>query len=276
MDSRLRILVRGSNDVASAVAHRAFSSGHAVVLHGGSAPTTTRRKMAFADAVFDGRADLAGVTATLLDSLARLPSLLAASGAIPVVVGDLERLLAALDPQVLIDARMRKRARPEPQRGLAALTVGLGPGFVAGETVDVAVETGWEELGRVVRHGATRALAGEPRPLGGHARDRYVYAPRGGVFRTAREVGQAVVAGETVARIGSTEIRAPLSGVLRGLTHDGVPVEPGTKIVEVDPRGDVATVSGIGERPGRIADGVLLVVAEWASRCIGDDSRDGA
>lgn len=263
---RLRVLVRGSNDVASAVAHRLFSAGHAVVVHDGPAPTTTRRRMALADAVFIGGTVLSGVVATRVDCLDPPPDLLAAREGIPVVVGDLNGLLETLSANALIDARMRKRDRPGPQRGLAGLVVGLGPGFVAGETVDIAVETGWDGLGEIVPHGATGSLAGEPRPLGGHGRDRYVYAPLGGVFRTSWEIGQAVAAGEVVAHIEGTGLRAPLGGVLRGLTHDGVPVLVGGKVIEVDPRGDPAAGAGIGERPDRIAAGVLLAVEQWARR----------
>ena len=57
-------------------------------------------------------------------------------------------------------------------------------------------------------------------------------------------------------------LAAPLSGVIRGLTHSGVPVAVGTKIIEVDPRGDPAAVFGLGERPRRIAEGVCRAVAE--------------
>ena len=42
---------------------------------------------------------------------------------------------------------------------------------------------------------------------------------------------------------------APLDGVLRGLTRDGVPVTVRTKIIEVDPRGQAGEVRGIAERP---------------------------
>ena len=47
----LRILIRGANDVGSAVAHCLFQAGYSVVLHDLSQPTTTRRRMAFANAV---------------------------------------------------------------------------------------------------------------------------------------------------------------------------------------------------------------------------------
>jgi xanthine dehydrogenase accessory factor len=213
---RRRVLVRGSNDVASAVAHRLFSAGHAVVLVDGPAPAATRRRMAFADAVFAGRAVLAGVVAERVDRPEPVLGHLTAHAFIPVVVGDLAGLLPALVPEVLVDARMRKRDQPEPQRGLAPLTVGLGPGFVAGETVDIAVETSWDGLGGIVRHGATRSLAGEPRPLAGHGRDRSVYAPLGGLFRTQPEIGQAVAEGEVVARIEGVDCEPPSAGCSAG------------------------------------------------------------
>jgi xanthine dehydrogenase accessory factor len=107
---------------------------------------------------------------------------------------------------------------------------------------------------------------GEPRPIAGHARDRYVYAPHSGVFRTALRIGDAVREGQMVAQIGSTVLTAPLAGALRGLTRDGVPVSTGTKVIEVDPRWPMGVVRGIGERPGRIADGVLRAIRTWAER----------
>lgn len=262
----MRVLVRGMGDVGSAVAHRLFVAGCAVAIHDVPYPATTRRTMAFTDAVFDGAATLAGVTATRVEDAGALATLLDAHRAIPVSVGDFQAVLRAMRPTALVDGRMRKRATPEPQRGLAALTIGLGPGFVAGENADLAVETSWEALGEVVHHGPTRPLAGGPRPIAGHGRDRFVYAPVAGRFTTACRIGEPVTAGQVVAHIGATPLAAPLTGVLRGLTHDDVPVAAGTKVVEVDPRGAGAVPGGIGERPGRIADGVLAALAGWAAR----------
>lgn len=183
---------------------------------------------------------------------------------IPVVVSTPIRvLLPTLAPDVLIDARMRKRAQPETQHGWAPLSVGLGPNFVAGDTVDVAVETSWEDLGAIVTQGPTRSLAGEPRAILGHERDRLVYAPVAGIFRTEHHLRAVVQRGDAVATIDGTVLTAPLDGALRGLTHDGVPVASGTKVIEVDPRGPVGATAGIGERPGRIADGVLTAVQRW-------------
>ena len=256
----VRVLIRGVGDVGSAVARRLFIAGYAVVVHDSDRPATTRRGMAFADAIFDGRATLDGVAAVRVDHPEAVMALLADRGAVPVAVGDFSVLLRLVAPDVLVDARMRKRDRPEAQRGLAPLAIGLGPNFVAGETIDIVVETSWEQLGHVVTRGSALPLRGEPRPIAGHARDRYVCAPVAGTLRTACAIGQSVAAGEIVARIDGTTLTAPLSGVLRGLTHDGVQVAAGTKVIEIDPRGDPALVRGIGERPARIADGVLQAI----------------
>jgi len=51
----LRVLVHGVGDIGSAVAHRLFLAGHVVVVHDSEQSTTTRRGMAFTDAIFDGR-----------------------------------------------------------------------------------------------------------------------------------------------------------------------------------------------------------------------------
>lgn len=222
----------------------------------------TRRGMAFADAVFDGQAALDGVQSVRIDDLPKLSRCLLTRIAIPVVVLDLPRILDLVHPDVLVDARMRKRARAEIQRGLAPLTVGLGPGFVAGETTDLVVETSWEALGHVIAIGSPLPLAGEPRSIEGYGRERYVYAPVSGVFRTTFHIGDRVNTGEVLARIGTTLLAAPLAGAIRGLTRDGVTVSIGTKVIAVDPR-DPAVTRGIGERPARIAEGVARAIQMW-------------
>jgi len=262
-----RVLIRGSGDVGSAVAHRLLHSGHEVVIHDVALPAAPRRGMAFADAIFDGACELDGVRARRVE----LEELCSPRRDEVLVSAEeqLDDVLAVVKPDVLVDARMRKREQPGTQRGLARLTIGLGPNFVAGETADLAIETQWgDELGAVVAQGPTKPLGGEPRAFEGHARDRFVYAPVGGVIRTQAQIAQRVAAGETVATIGDEPLRAPLDGILRGLVHDGVPVAAGAKVLEVDPRGDLSKVFGIGPRPRRIAEGVLEAM-EVGGACAG-------
>lgn len=260
MSSRL-ILVRGTGDVASAVAHLLFTQGHRVLCHDIAAPTYSRRGMAFVDAVFEGTATLDGVLARRADSLEAAAHMLGCRKAVPVTTADFRAVLDMIGPSTIVDARMRKRAEPEKLLGLAPLTIGLGPNFVAGETVDVAIETAWgDALGEMVERGPTRALAGEPRAIDGRGRERFVYAPRAGLFLTGRHIGDDVAQGTTVATIEGESLPAPLSGRIRGLTHDRVPVEKGAKVIEIDPRGERAAVLGLGERPRRIAAGVLRAI----------------
>jgi xanthine dehydrogenase accessory factor len=124
----------------------------------------------------------------------------------------------------------------------------------------VVIETSWHGLGEVITHGRTRPFSGEPREIAGHARDRYVYAPLDGVFRTKARIGDTLRRGEEVAAISSLVLVAPLDGVLRGLVRDGVPVAVGTKVIEVDPRVEGAQIYGIGERPRLIAESVLAAI----------------
>ena len=259
------VLIRGCGDVGSAVAHQLHEAGFRVVIHDDPSPAHTRRGMAFTDALFERKSQLAGVLAKHQPRLEGVERMLECRRAIPVTTHSLDEALSLLAPDALIDARMRKRAIPGSLRGRARFTVGLGPNFSAGDNADVAIETAWgEDLGRIVLRGGTRPLEGEPKEIRGHARDRYIYAPASGLFVTAQEIGARVEQGEEVARIGRTVLAAPLSGRLRGLTHSEVHVELGTKVIEIDPRGDDADIYGIGERPRRIADGVLAAINEAA------------
>ncbi len=243
-----------------------FAAGFPVLISDGPSPAAPRRGMSFTDAIFDGRCILQDLEAVRIDDLDMLQGVLGAHAAVPVVVADLFLVIDRAEPQVLIDARMRKRVRPEVQLDLAPLTIGVGPNFIAGRHTHWVVETQWgDELGTVLCEGTTRQLEGEPRSFEGHSRDRFVYAPLSGRFKTGRNIGDLVESGHLVARIEGEVIAAPLSGMLRGLVHDGVHVSTGAKVVEVDPRCDARYVFGIGERPGRIADGVLDAIREWTS-----------
>ena len=255
------VCVRGIGDVGSAVAHRLFRAGYRVWISDDPAPAAPRRGMSFADAAFDGSAELEGVTATVYGDPGLLAEAIEARKVIPVFLGDLFKVLQFVHPEVLVDARMRKHAHPESQLELAPFTVGLGPNFEAGVTTHVVVETQWgNDLGNVLTSGRTKELAGEPRNYGGHARERFIYAPAAGVFRTGCRIADKVEAGQVVASIDGLELKAPLAGILRGLVHDGVSVPEKAKVVEVDPRCDPSKVLGIGERPGRIAEGVLQAI----------------
>jgi len=258
-------IVLGSGDVGSAVAHALHRAGCAVVLIDEADPAWPRRGMAFVDAWYFGNADLEGVTACFCASVRSLPVVLERGEMVAATTWSWRGVAAALDPAVVIDARVAKRSPParlKPHAPSPLLTVGLGPGYRVGEHVDLAIETAWgERLGAVVESGGTLPLAGEPRMLGGAGRGRFVYAPLSGRFHTQARIGDSVAAGQPVAALEGASIVAPIAGALRGLSARGARVGVGQKIVEVDPRGERALCFGIGERPRRIAAGVLEALA---------------
>jgi xanthine dehydrogenase accessory factor len=259
----VKVLIRGSGDVASAVAHRLFALGHAVLIHEITQPSYTRRGMAFTDAVFDGKADLQGIWAKCPHTREELQHMLTCGRAIPVFTGTLDETLELMHPDVLVDARMRKRSVPECQIGLVPLSIGLGPNFTAGVNVDVAIETAWgESLGHILHTGATLPLEGEPREIAGFSRERCVYAVEAGVLQTIVAIGDWVEAGEQVALLNGQIVTAPISGHVRGICHAEVPVTVGSKVLEIDPRHENASLYGLGERPLRIAEAVVRAIGQ--------------
>jgi xanthine dehydrogenase accessory factor len=236
-----------------------------VALQTSRLPVAIRRSMAFSDAVFHGLAHLEGVTARRIDGPGALGPVWMA-GEVPLLFCDLSLALAGYRWDVLVDARMNKQVTPECQIGLAPLVIGMGPGCTIAGNVDVAVETSWDALGAVVRQGSTLPLGGEPRAVLGHARDRFRYAPKAGMVRGEARIGQVVREGEIIAWVDDTPVLAVFHGVVRGLTHDGVPVEAGNKIAEIDPRIGAVRLSGLDERPRRIAEAVVAIIGEGAGR----------
>src|SRR5437660_12871135 len=90
-----------------------FGAGYRVGIHDGPAPAAARRGMAFTDALFEGPVVLEGVTCRRIE---QLPELAEATGWIAATTLPLEGVVDSLRPAVLVDARMRKRAVPGPQR----------------------------------------------------------------------------------------------------------------------------------------------------------------
>ena len=110
-DPNLLGIIRGGNDIASAVAHRLFTAGYPVVILEAPQPLTVRRGMAYASAVYGGRLTLDGVTAECAPTLEHAQALLRSRSAIPVVASADEGILTFVQPRVIVDARLRKRER---------------------------------------------------------------------------------------------------------------------------------------------------------------------
>src|SRR5262249_48554325 len=151
------------------------------------------------DALFDGEATLEGVPARHARNLAEVHALWDTENVLPVVAMPEAHLLVTLRPDVVVDATMRRQIVVPDLRTLAPTAVGLGPGFTPGSNCHIAIETQWgNALGAVLLDRSTAAPAGGPPLLGSAGRERFVAAPRAGVWRTRATIGQRVRAGDVV------------------------------------------------------------------------------
>ncbi len=252
---RLVVVVKGGGDLATGVAHRLFRAGFAVIITEIARPTVIRRTVAFAAAVYDGQTTVEGVTAVLSkadDALA-----VVGRGAIPVLIDPRAACVDALRPAAVVDAIMAK-ANTGTALTDAPVVIGVGPGFTAGVDVRAVIETmRGHDLGRVITTGPAAADTGIPGEIGGYGRERLIQAPAAGVFKTAANIGDVVQTGAVVAYVGDTPVRAGIDGVLRGLLHDGLTVDKGLKVGDIDPRCQVDHCFSISDKARAIGGGVL-------------------
>ncbi len=257
------VWIKGAGDIGSAVGHRLYRAGMGTILAELPVPVISRRRMAFGGALHDGEAVLEGLRGVRCANLGDALNCLKKPDSIPVLAWEDERADVSAQAQVVVDARMRKRSQPPLQMEEAPLVIGIGPGFEAGRQVHLGIESNWGEgLGRVIREGAAMAYTGEPRAVEGYARERYLYAPHAGTFRTEHDITDRVRAGDIAGWVDDTPLRVEISGILRGVVQNGVRVGERAKLVEVDPRGEASYCVGIAERPARIAEGVFAAIGE--------------
>lgn len=253
------VLIRGGGDLASGVAVRLHRSGFQVVITELAHPMVYRRSVAFAEAVYKGQVEVEGIIAELQSDPDKLKSALR-SGIIPVLVDPDLDCLETIQPEIIVDARMRKEP---PGRGkeLATLVIGLGPGFVAGDNCHAVVETNrGYDMGKVIWSGAPQMDPDLPGEIKGIEAERILRAPADGELVSDASIGDRVKQGEVVALVSGQPVLAPFDGVLRGLLSPGTPVAGGMKIGDVDPRDNPDLVNWISDKSRAIGGGVLEAI----------------
>lgn len=259
-------VILGTNEIASAIAVRMHQRGHFTVLSHDPFPPVIRRRMAFHDALFDEAITLDRVSAKRADGLRDLLTLRQHGQKVAITEMGLTDLLVLQTPDLLIDARMQKYQVTPDLRHLARLTFGLGPSFAAGMNCDLAIETRPGKRGRIVQSGATERPDGTPRKLGERGEERFVRSGFAGRWHTPLEIGQRIFKDFPVGVLGNAPVLAPFDGVLRGVVRDGEEVQPGVKLLEMDPRGRNAVWWGMEEHALNIAHAVLKALILHTSR----------
>ena len=240
------IVVRGAGDLATGTIHRLKKAGFRLLVLEAEHPAAIRRQVALSEAVYAGSARVEDVEAVRMDVdlaekknrkelLEQEMERIWKKDGVPVLVDPAGLSIAALRPAVVVDAILAKKNLGTTKE-MAPLVIALGPGFTAGEDVDVVIET-----------------------------KRVMHAQAEGILRNAASIGDIVEARAVIAEIetenGTVPVEASLSGLLRGLIRDGYPVTKGFKIADIDPRKEeLQNCFTISDKARCIAGSVLEVI----------------
>lgn len=265
------VLLKGAGDLGTGVAWRLHRAGFPIVITELAEPLVVRRTVAFASAVDQGEITVEGVTARRA-TFEEAPDLIA-RGIIAVVVDPQTRVRELLSPAVLVDAVLAKRNTGTRMTD-APLVIALGPGFTPGVDCHAVVETNRGHfLGRVWWDRPTEPDTGGPGDVGGKSAERVLRAPRDGIVKGIRQIGDTVKTGEALARImdpvenkNGAEVLAPFDGIVRGLIRDGMVVHSGTKIGDVDPRARREACFTISDKSLAVGGAVLEAILYWQNR----------
>lgn len=270
------IVVRGAGDLATGTIHRLKKAGFRLLVLEAEHPAAIRRQVALSEAVYAGSARVEDVEAVRMDVdlaekknrkelLEQEMERIWKKYGVPVLVDPAGLSIAALRPAVVVDAILAKKNLGTTKE-MAPLVIALGPGFTAGEDVDVVIETKrGHNLGRVIRSGSAVPNTGIPGIIGGYGKERVMHAQAEGILRNAASIGDIVEARAVIAEIetenGTVPVEASLSGLLRGLIRDGYPVTKGFKIADIDPRKEeLQNCFTISDKARCIAGSVLEVI----------------
>lgn len=270
------IVVRGAGDLATGTIHRLKKAGFRLLVLEAEHPAAIRRQVALSEAVYAGSARVEDVEAVRMDVdlaekknrkelLEQEMERIWKKDGVPMLVDPAGLSIAALRPAVVVDAILAKKNLGTTKE-MAPLVIALGPGFTAGEDVDVVIETKrGHNLGRVIRSGSAVPNTGIPGIIGGYGKERVMHAQAEGILRNVASIGDIVEARAVIAEIetenGTVPVEASLSGLLRGLIRDGYPVTKGFKIADIDPRKEeLQNCFTISDKARCIAGSVLEVI----------------
>lgn len=245
--------------MASGIAHRLHRCHMRVLITEVPVPTTVRRPVAFADAVYRGSHTVEGVQAVRVRSFTEVTGVWKNDG-IALLVDPEASVRDAMRPTVIVDAIMAKK-NLGTEKSDAPIVVGVGPGFTAGVNVHAVVESNrGHYLGRVLWQGKAEKNTGVPAPVAGYTDERVLRVPQKGLFESSHKIGDLVEAGEVLANVKGSPICAKIKGVLRGLLKSGIEVEEGIKAGDIDPRGDREYCYLISDKARAIGGGVLEAI----------------
>ena len=279
MNKKILIICRGGGDLATGIVHRLFRAGFPVLVLETDSPAAIRRQVSFSEAVYDGMATVEGVTAERIASADRASvNHVLEEGRVPLLVDPEGSSIPLLKPDIVVDAIIAKKNLGTAKE-MAPLVIGVGPGFTAGEDVDLVVESmRGHNLARIFTTGSALPNTGIPGNIGGFTKERVLHAEAAGYMKNIRQIGDIVEKGEEIARIyekmtedgtfsGSyVSVEASISGIIRGFIREGYHFQKGFKIADIDPReSELANCFTISDKARSIGGSVLEAVCGYVN-----------
>lgn len=279
MNKKILIICRGGGDLATGIVHRLFRAGFPVLVLETDSPAAIRRQVSFSEAVYDGTATVEGVTAERIASADRASvNHVLEEGRVPLLVDPEGSSIPLLKPDIVVDAIIAKKNLGTAKE-MAPLVIGVGPGFTAGEDVDLVVESmRGHNLARIFTTGSALPNTGIPGNIGGFTKERVLHAEAAGYMKNIRQIGDIVEKGEEIARIyekmtedgtfsGSyVSVEASISGIIRGLIREGYHFQKGFKIADIDPReSELDNCFTISDKARSIGGSVLEAVCGYVN-----------
>lgn len=274
-DLKPLVVVRGGGDLATGTIHKLYEEGYRVAVLETEHPACIRRQVSFCEAIYEGKIEVEGVTAVHIeeaeeDALYNAVEKAWARGEIPVLKDPSGHVIETLQPEVVVDAILAKRNLGTTKE-MAPLTIGLGPGFTAGQDVDIVIETmRGEHLGKIYRTGSAIPNTGIPGVIAGYSKERVIHAPASGKFQPRKRIGDMVKTDEVLGVIipeeqqGEVPVFASMTGLLRGMIKEGYLVKKGLKIMDIEPRMDEKELCFlISDKAKCIGESVYQVIKDY-------------
>ena len=173
------------------------------------------------------------------------------------MIDSLGQYIHKIKPLGVIDCTLSKR-NIGTNKDMAPITIAVGPGHKAGIDVDIVVESKrGHDLGKVIFNGPAASNTGIPGDILGYREERIIRAIKSGIIKWNYQIGDLIEKDAVVGTILDAEIKAQISGVIRGLIKEGLYVDEGLKIGDIDPRGIQEYASTISDKARAIGGGVL-------------------
>ncbi len=252
----MKVLIKGAGDLATGIAYELWLAGHEILMTEIDIPLAVRRTVSFSRAVYEGEAQVEKAKAVLTQNLEEAQAVIA-KGNIAVIVDKEAEIRKEYEPDILIDSIMAKRNTGTCKTD-APLVLGIGPGFTAEVDCHYVIETQrGPSLGNVICQGSAIPNTGIPGEIAGYTIERLIKASAAGTMEPAVKIGDLVKKGQTVAVTGGVPVYAQMSGIVRGMLQEGVQVEKGLKIGDIDARENIEYCYTISDKARKIGRGAV-------------------